>query len=83
MKTATVRDLRYGFPLIESWLKNGEQIEITKHGKALATMIPTSGKGHKPFKPNIMARLKVTWGDKVLSAAEVAQMHASEFKEDE
>ena len=79
MKTATVRDLRYSFPRIESWIKNGDHIEITKHGKALATIIPAIGKGL--VKPDIMARLKETWGDKVFSATDVAEMRAAEMKE--
>jgi len=29
MKTATVRDLRYDFPKLESWLADGEQILIS------------------------------------------------------
>jgi antitoxin (DNA-binding transcriptional repressor) of toxin-antitoxin stability system len=38
MKTATVRDLRLHFPLVEGWLAEGEEVAITKSGKRIATL---------------------------------------------
>ena len=34
-------------------------------------------------KPDIMARLKKTWGDRIFSAKEVAAMRAAEFEDEE
>ena len=42
-----------------------------------------SGKPHKLVKPDIMARLKETWGDRVFSAKEVAEMRAAELEGEE
>lgn len=38
MKTATVRDLRTRFPVLEGWLAEGEAIRITKAGKPVAVL---------------------------------------------
>lgn len=38
MKTATVRDLRLHFPLVEGWLAEGEPVVITKSGKRIAML---------------------------------------------
>ena len=40
MQTLTVRDLRYDFGKVEAWLADGEEIEITKHGKPVARLSP-------------------------------------------
>ncbi len=84
MKTASIRDLRTRFPMLEAWLKNGEQIEITKRGEPVARLVPSArGKKSKLVKPDIMARLKMTWGDRVFSTAEVAEMRAAEGEGEE
>ncbi len=83
MKTVTVRDLRYSFPRIESWLDSGEQIEITKRGQAIARLVPAGKTPRKLPKPDIMAQLKAIWGDKVFSAREVAEMRKAELKGEE
>jgi antitoxin (DNA-binding transcriptional repressor) of toxin-antitoxin stability system len=38
MKTATVRDLRTRFPVVQSWLAEGEPVTITKSGKRIAML---------------------------------------------
>ncbi len=84
IKTATVRDLRNRFPRVAAWINNGEPVEITKSGKPFARLVPAaSEKPHKLVKPDIMARLKETWGDRVFSAKEVAEMRAAELEGEE
>lgn len=39
MHTRAVRDLRYDFAKLEAWLADGQEIEITKHGKPLVAGI--------------------------------------------
>jgi antitoxin (DNA-binding transcriptional repressor) of toxin-antitoxin stability system len=81
MKTATVRDLRNRFARVSAWIEHGEAVEITKGGKAFARLVPASeGKPRKLVKPNILARLKKTWGNRVFSAKEVAEMRAAELE---
>jgi len=84
MKTATVRDLRNRFPRVAAWIAEGEPVEITKAGKLFARLVPpVSAKTPKLVKPDIMARLKKTWGGRVFSASEVAAMRAAELEGEE
>ena len=84
MKTATVGDLRNQFPRVAAWIAEGESVEITKAGKPFARLVPpTPGKASKLVKPDIMARLKETWGDRIFSAREVAEMRAAELEGEE
>ena len=82
MKTATVRDLRYNFPMIEAWLGGGQEVLITKHSKPLARLTPQKEEPKCELKhPDYKARLKRIWGDRVFSAAEVEEMRAFETGE--
>ena len=84
MKTATIRDLRNRFPRVAAWIAEGESVEITKAGKLFARLVPpASAKTHPLIKPDIMARLKKTWGNRVFSAREVAAMRAAELEGEE
>ena len=84
MKTATVRDLRNHFPRVAAWIAEGEPVEITKAGKLFARLVPpTPVKTPKLVKPDIMAQLKATWGDRIFSAREVAEMRAAELEGEE
>jgi antitoxin (DNA-binding transcriptional repressor) of toxin-antitoxin stability system len=82
MKTATVRDLRYDFPKIESWLAGGEEILITKHSKPIARMSAdmVSGLPLAPL-PDFKARLEKTWGERFFTRQEVEEMRAFETGE--
>ena len=42
MKTATVRDLRTRFPVVQGWLAEGEPVAITKSGKRIAMLTSAS-----------------------------------------
>ena len=80
MKTATVRDLRNHFPQVAAWIAEGEPVDITRAGKLFARLVPTTPVPRRPpVKPNILARLKSTWGDRVFSAWEVAALRAAEL----
>lgn len=84
MKTATVRDLRNRFPRVAAWIEEGEPVEITRAGKVFARLLPAASvKKAKLVNPDIMARLKETWGDRVFSAKEAAAMRAAELEGEE
>lgn len=84
MKTATVRDLRNHFPRVAAWIADGQSVEITKSGKPFAQLVPlATAKPHKLVKPDIMAQLKETWGDRIFSSKEVAEMRAAELEGEE
>ena len=57
MHTLTVRDLRYDFAKVEAWLADGQEIEITKHGKPVARLSPPRPNGSAPkFDPEAHMR---------------------------
>ncbi len=85
MRTATVRELRNDFPRIEAWVHEGESINISKRGKVIAVLVPVRGDAaSRPGRPkvDVMARLRETWGDRVLTMEQVAAMRADELAED-
>lgn len=84
MKTATVRDLRNQFPRVAAWIANGEEVGITRSGKLFARLVPAAPAPRaKLVKPDIMARLQETWGDRVFSTQEIAAMRAAELDGEE
>jgi antitoxin (DNA-binding transcriptional repressor) of toxin-antitoxin stability system len=64
MKTVSVRDLRYDFPKVEEMLRSGEEIRITKRRRVIARLTPEPME--KPPLPDFLARMKETFGDKVM-----------------
>jgi antitoxin (DNA-binding transcriptional repressor) of toxin-antitoxin stability system len=82
MKTATIRDLRYDFATLEVWLRNGEEILITKHNKPVATLSKAkpAKAGPRPL-PDFKARRKRIWGKRVFSKKEVEEIRAFETGE--
>ncbi len=76
MRKATVRDLRYHFPEIESLLQDGQEIQITKRKKVIARLVPVRPAGEAKH-PDFMARLKKIYGNKKL-AVTGAQLLAEE-----
>lgn len=80
MQTLTVRDLRYDFARVEAWLADGQEIEITKHGKPVARLSPARPGGATPrFDAEAhRRRLTETWGDRVFTAEEVRAMREAE-----
>lgn len=80
MPTLTVRDLRYDFNKVESWLAEGQEIEITKHGKTVARLCPPQRTASPRFDIEAhRRRLKETWGDRVFNAEEVREMREAEL----
>ena len=84
MKTATVRDLRNNFAMLEAWLNDGESICIEKRGVpvAMLTAMP-SARGKKMPMPDFAARQKAIWGDRVFSETEVRAMREAELEGEE
>jgi antitoxin (DNA-binding transcriptional repressor) of toxin-antitoxin stability system len=68
MKTASVRDLRYGFKKIERLLHQGEEIQITKRRRVIARLVPESAQSQAQL-PDFRARVRAIYGDKVLSVS--------------
>ena len=59
MKTATVRDLRNRFADVAKWIEHGEQVSITRNGKAFATLSAAQpAKPPRPFGARWAERMK-------------------------
>ena len=65
MDRATVRDLRYRFPEVEARLRQGETVEITKHKRVIARLVPERPQT-TPAVPPFASRLKKIFGKKTL-----------------
>ena len=78
MKTVSVRDLRYDFKKVETLLREGQTVHVTKRSKVIAHLIPEPAA--RPPLPDFLARMRANYGDKVLepSGAELI----SEDRED-
>lgn len=68
MKNASIRDLRYRFKEVESLLREGEEIHITKRKRVIARLVPAKSAGRSP-RPDFLARLKDIYGDKPLKVS--------------
>jgi len=80
MKTATVRDLRNNFSVLEIWLAEGEQIQIKKRGQPVAMLTAFASEAATLERPDFAARRRAIWGDRVFSEAEIAAMKAYELE---
>ena len=80
MKTATTTFLRRSFSRVLAWIEDGHSVDVTKHGRIMARLVPPIAVPKKLVKPDIMARLKEVWGDRVLSVAEVKEMREAELE---
>jgi prevent-host-death family protein len=40
MKTTTVRELRNNYAKVLRWVSKGEEVEVTRRGKAVARVVP-------------------------------------------
>lgn len=68
MAKATVRDLRYRFREVENLLREGEEVQITKHKRVIARLMPVQS--HIPCpRPDFLARLKKIYRGKPLKVS--------------
>jgi antitoxin (DNA-binding transcriptional repressor) of toxin-antitoxin stability system len=74
MKTVSVRDLRYDFPMVEDLLREGEEIHITKRRKTIARLIPEPA---SPAElPDFLGRMEALFGSRMqpVSGAEIVRL---------
>jgi antitoxin (DNA-binding transcriptional repressor) of toxin-antitoxin stability system len=64
MKTASVRQIQHHFRDVLSWVKDGEEVEITSNRRVVARLSPARPATSKRAKrPDFAARLKRLYGD--------------------
>jgi len=76
MRKASVRDLRYHFPEIESLLQDGQEIQITKRKRVIARLVPERPRKKAPPMPDFLGRLKEIYGNKVLKVTGAEMIRA-------
>ncbi len=83
MNSATTADLRNHFRRISSWLDKGETVEILKHGKPYARLLPIGQAEPKGAHIDFAAQRRAIWKGRKFSAAEVAEMRSAEQEGEE
>ena len=80
MKKATVRDLRYHFREVETLLREGEEILITKRRRGIAKLMPCPPSPPSQ-RPDFLARLQTVYGNTPLevSGAELIARERERF----
>jgi antitoxin (DNA-binding transcriptional repressor) of toxin-antitoxin stability system len=68
MKTVSIRDLGRGFKKIERFLRQGEEVQITRRGRVIARLVPDGAEATSQA-PDFMARLRAIYGDKILAVS--------------
>ena len=82
MKTASVRDLRYRFSGVEHLLREGEEIQITKHKRVIAHLVPVRPQmATLHDRPDFLKRLRKQFGNKIFkpSGAELLAEERERF----
>jgi len=69
MKTATVQEAGRDFPAILKLVEAGEEVQIARNGEPVAVVSPVS---RTVRHPDYAARLKQTFGERVIPAQESA-----------
>ncbi len=81
MKTATIREVRNEFSKLETWLAEGETIEIRRRGVPVAHLTRPVTETKKPVVwPDIRARQRRISGDRVLSQEDLDAIKAYELE---
>jgi antitoxin (DNA-binding transcriptional repressor) of toxin-antitoxin stability system len=57
-RTATVRDLRNNFAQVSTWLSAGQEVQITRRGEVMGTLVPAKKTKLKRPKWDAEARMK-------------------------
>ncbi len=83
MVTTKFEELADNLPQFEAWLQRGEEIELTRGGRALARVVPAVSKTapRALVKADFAGRMKEIWGDAFFSDEEVSAMRAAELGE--
>jgi antitoxin (DNA-binding transcriptional repressor) of toxin-antitoxin stability system len=66
MMKASIGELRYHFKKIERLLNRGKGVQITRHGRIIARLIPEPEKTETEV-PNFLERLRARYGGQILS----------------
>jgi hypothetical protein len=69
MPTVNMRGLR-DTQKLKAWLRQGKSIELRDRNRVIGRIVPETEAGKEPVWPDFAARLKETFGDRVLNAVD-------------
>ena len=67
MKTATVRHVQHNLAEVLEWVEGGEEVTVTRHNRAVATIVPVKTAPKKVKMPDFLGRMKKNYPHKPLS----------------
>jgi prevent-host-death family protein len=76
MKTTTVRELRNNYSKVLHWVSTGEEVQVTRHGKVVAKVVPPQSPAPSKLDWTQSAALNRPAWPRVLSAEEAAAVLA-------
>lgn len=71
MKTATIRELRNNYSKVLRWVSGGEEVQVTRHGKVVAKVVPPQASPSRLDWTQSAALNRPAWA-RALSADEAA-----------
>ena len=79
MKTATIRQVKHDLSGVLAWVEAGDTVEITRHGKPVATLSPTRKAPRRRRRlPDFAARLKEDFPEGPLPGPSLAKLLSAE-----
>lgn len=76
MRTTTVRELRNNYSKVLKWVSKGEEVEVTRRGKAVAKVVPVTPSNPTQVDWSKSAALNRNVWSKLLTAEQSAAVLA-------
>jgi prevent-host-death family protein len=76
MKTATIRELRNNYSKVLRWVSSGEEVQVTRHGKVVAKVVPAAPSSPETLDWTQSAALNRPAWPRTLTADEAAAVLA-------
>ena len=64
MKKASIREVQHNLSQVLQWVHDGEEVEVTRHNRIVARIVPAEGSSKKPKWPDFAKRAETIWGKK-------------------
>ena len=83
MRKVPLTDLRYHFPKVERLLRRGQTVQITKHGRVFARLVPvtveTKDQNKPPRLPDFKKRRRELFGDRIIDNSGILDYDRSRY----
>ena len=79
MKKATVREVQHNLAGVLRWIADGDSVEIVRHRKVVARIVPAESHSAAPDWPDFAERARKIWG-KAVKGKPVSRIIADDRK---